>query len=391
MKASRIHRFDLDRTFSQSSECYPVPMPSISNVDHGRKQHRFSIGRGFTLLELLVVISIISILIGMLIPAVQKVREAAKRIQSKNDLMELCLAMDKVFDLDGDYPLDISDTRLTPFLSPRLVHDIEWSINVDHQVYWEYFLISVKPGTKGDKTTWDFRIAIGSEINPVYAPNYLTKGQNNFFDMGQTVDPKCNVENAEIFREGGFIFPVDGDKYWWVWNKSLPQPPPPPKSRYNFSRTLLTAWAAEIVAPMIDAHPELASQVRAHMLKPETTTDVLSQYNPAWFAPFNDILRLSDDETAALADLELTNLEGDPAFLFSYESLRMLSNLYSGDDYVTLGLVTKLNAAELAEKQGKLSIKRAQIKAFQNQVTWQSGKVLDVPDAKTLLTMSKTL
>jgi prepilin-type N-terminal cleavage/methylation domain-containing protein len=123
--------------------------------------------RAFTLIELLVVIAIIGILIALLLPAVQKVREAANRASCGNNLKQIGLALHSFHDLQGHLPSDretLAEGRTWAWMIlPQLEQDNLYRLWPEG---WPY--PGLAPGGIVDNQATSESIAVLSHNVPVY-------------------------------------------------------------------------------------------------------------------------------------------------------------------------------------------------------------------------------
>ena len=170
--------------------------------------------KGFTLVELLVVIAIIGILIGMLLPAVQQVREAARRAACENNSRQIGLACLNYESAHGVYPpgcnfMDRFRDPIFPSWNPRTGTDFE----SNHLAWGYYILPNLEAGNVFDSipanTAWGEDILdsngdpVTSNVIPVFVCPSDSTGDFNetyFTSGGDARNAKSNYIACSGFR-----------------------------------------------------------------------------------------------------------------------------------------------------------------------------------------------
>ena len=154
----------------------------------------------FTLIELLVVIAIIAVLIGLLLPAVQKVREAAGRIKCSNNLKQLSLAVMGFEGAKGSFPCSRRDANYTwavdvlPFMEQENIYKL-WNLNASYYNQTDAARLVTIP--------------------PFFCPARRAKGISLSGDVQDgTTNPHVPGMNSDYAASVG----SSGSDYWWITN-----------------------------------------------------------------------------------------------------------------------------------------------------------------------------
>ena len=332
--------------------------------------------RGFTLIELLVVIAIIAILIGLLLPAVQKVREAAARAESSNNLKQLSLAVHNYNDVNGRFP----DSWLTL---------ASWCDGIRDTSICPPFLEDLR--ADGELWGWSYQILPYIEQGP------LLRAEPKY--------PGVTGSEVLVLFEHGDLrsFPAEGAE-----------------EGRNLMFARLIDRGAKTISELIRSDPDASEKVVEYLREPDNVRQVLDMFdsqadgsvtiaeihgfqlspsgNPEPLASFFNFvtdemkLEMINPALRSQIGIPVTGPLGSPTGLyFNYSGLCSLTQMYAMKPGVANGMCHQLSAASAAHDRGNLKARNNAMRAFMSLAAAQSGKGLSAEGAETLRALAKAI